>query len=177
MSRYYVTGGKQRSGASGITEWFSYREAAVHVFDDADGSVRQCVAYSTPDEIRPDHERANIVFKAGSLNGNRLLVCTQTEILAYSLPDFHQVGYTSHPCLNDVHHVVMNKAGNYLIANTGLDMVLELTPDGKVVREISVLPGRDIWDRFDRQTDYRKVVTTKPHHARPNSVFEINGEL
>ncbi|MEN8007132.1 MAG: hypothetical protein ABFS42_08955 [Candidatus Krumholzibacteriota bacterium] len=177
MAKYYVTGGAQRKKVKDYIEWFSYGEASIFVFDDADGSMTKCASYITPDEIRPEDKSANIVFKAGSLNGNRLLVCTQTEILAYSLPDFKQVGYTTHPWLNDVHHVVVNEAGNYLIANTGLDMVLELTPDGEVVREISVLPGKDIWDRFDKDIDYRKVTTTKPHHAHPNYVFEINGEL
>ena len=177
MGKYYVTGGAQRKKVKDYIEWFSYGEASIFMFDDADGSVVKCASYMTPDEIRPEDKKANIVFKAGSLDGNRLLVCTQTEILAYSLPDFKQVGYTTHPRLNDVHHVKVNEAGNYLIANTGLDMVLELTPAGEVVREFSVLPDENIWDRFDKDVDYRKVLTTKPHHAHPNYVFEINGEI
>lgn len=177
MGKYYVTGGTQRKNIKDYTEWFSYGEASIFMFDDADRSVARCTSYMTPDDIRPEDKNANIVFKAGSLDGNRLLVCTQTEILAFSLPDFKQVGYTTHPWLNDVHHVKVNEGGNYLIANTGLDMVLEMTPTGDVVREFSVLPGEDIWDRFDREVDYRKVITTKPHHAHPNYVFEINGEI
>jgi len=177
VSRYYVTGGSQRKDAQSHIEWFNYGEASIFMFDDQDGSVTKCVSYETPDDIRPDDKNANVVFKAGSLSGNRLQVCTQTEILEYSLPDFKQVGYATHPWLNDAHHVVTNKAGNFLVANTGLDMVLELTPSGDVVRDYSVLPGEDIWDRFDRSVDYRKVITTKPHHAHPNYVFEINGEL
>ena len=177
MSRYYVTGGKQRSGASGITEWFSYREAAVHVFDDADGSVRECVSYRTPDEIRPDHERANIVFKAATRAGDLLHVPTQTEILTYSLPDFRQVGYVSHPWFNDIHHIRVNAAGNFLVVSTGLDLALEVTPAGTVLREWSVLPDEDPLERFNRDTDYRGVLSTKPHHAHPNYVFEHDGQV
>lgn len=177
MAKYYVTGGTQRKKAKDHIEWFSYGEAAIFMFDDGDQTVTKCISYATPDEIRPEEKEANIVFKAGSLDGNRLVVCTQTEILVYSLPDFKQVGYTTHPWLNDAHHVKVNAAGNYLIANTGLDMVLELTGDGELVREMSVLPGEDIWNRFDKDVDYRKVVTTKPHHAHPNYVFEINNEI
>jgi len=177
VGKYYVTGGTQRKNAKEGIEWFSYGEASIFIFDDVDGSVAKCVSYMTPDEIRPEEKNANVVFKAGSLDGHRLVVCTQTEILTYSLPDFKQVGYTTHPWLNDVHHVMVKGGGNYLIANTGLDMVLELTPAGEVVGEYSVLPGEDIWARFDKEVDYRKVFTTKPHHAHPNYVFEINGEI
>ena len=177
MARYYITGGRQRPNAKDYIEWFSYGEASIFEVDDRDGSVQKRVAYKTPGDIRPDDPQANIVFKAGSINGRTLDVCTQTEILSYSLPDFEQVGYVSHPWLNDVHHVVRNRAGNFLVANTGLDQVLELTPAGEVVNEWSALPGEDPWDRFDRATDYRKVTTTKPHHAHPNYIFEADGEL
>jgi hypothetical protein len=33
-----------------------------------------------------------------------------------------------------------------------------------------------VWDRFSQTTDYRKVKTTKPHHAHPNYVFFLDGE-
>lgn len=177
MGKYFVTGGTQRKGAEGKEEWFSYGEAAIALVDDSDGSVTNCVSYASPSGIRPDDKEANIVFKAGSRDGERLLVCTQTEILIYSISDFELIKHISHPWLNDVHHVVVNEDGNYLIANTGLDMVLELSPEGELVRNLSVLPGTDVWDRFDRETDYRKVVTTKPHGSHPNYVFEVNNEL
>jgi len=176
VTGYYVTGGSQRPEAKDYLEWFSYGEASIHRVG-ADGSVRRCVSYKTPDEIRPDDPQANIVFKAGSLDGDRLHVCTQTEIVSYALPDFRQVAYVTHPWLNDVHHVCRNGDGNFLVADTGLDMVLELSPDGAAVRHWSALADEDPWDRFDRDTDYRRVVTTKPHHAHPNYVFEADGRL
>lgn len=177
MSKYYVTGGSQRPNAKDYIEWFSYGQAAIFLVDDRTGKVEKCVEYRTPDAIRPDDPEANIVFKAGSLRDGVLHVCTQTEILTYSLPDFAQVGYTTHPWLNDVHHVIRNSAGNFLVADTGLDLVLELTPAGEVVNQWSALSEEDPWDRFQRDTDYRKVVTTKPHHSHPNYVFEIGREL
>jgi hypothetical protein len=176
LGKFYITGGSQQENAQAHTDWFCYVEARILSVDKS-GSVSHCATYITPDEIRPEDPRSNIVFKAGSLNGDTLTVCTQTEILVYSLPDFQQVHYLTHPWLNDVHHVVMNNAGNYLVANTGLDQVLELSPDGSIVQEWSVLPGVDTWDRFDRTIDYRKVVTTKPHHSHPNYVVEYHGDL
>jgi len=177
VSRYYVTGGVQRKNADRYDEWFAYGEASIVVFDDEEGSVEPVVGYCSPPEMCPDDENASMVFKAGSIDGDRLVVCTQTEILSYSLPGFELLNHTSHRWLNDVHHVTVNHWGNYLVADTGLDMVLELTPEGEVIRELSALPEEDPWTRFDRAVDYRKVPTTKPHRSHPNYVFEVDGEL
>lgn len=176
MAKFYVTGGHQHDDAKGHVDWFCYVEARILAFDDS-GKVEQCASYRTPDEIRPDDPRANIVFKAGSLDGDQLVVCTQTEVLVYSLPDFKRLGYITHPWLNDAHHVVPSRNGHFLVANTGLDQVLELDQKGSVVREWSTLPGEDPWQRFDRDVDYRKVITTKPHHSHPNYVVEHDGNL
>jgi len=176
MSKFFVTGGQQRQGADGQDEWFSYAEALVLEVDISDGSAAVRTHYVTPPEARPEDPRSNIVFKAGSIHDGKLLVCTQTEILAFSLPDFQQVGYVSHPWFNDLHHVCLNGRGHYLVAVTGLDLILEMTPAGEVVQEWPVHEG-DTWDRFDRTEDYRKVLTTKPHNAHPNYVFEHAGEV
>ncbi|MGB5215606.1 MAG: hypothetical protein WBN88_18425, partial [Anderseniella sp.] len=120
--------------------------------------------------------RSNIVFKAGTVVGDRLYLCTQTEVLTYSLPGFEILDCLTHPWFNDLHHVKPNEAGNFLVAVTGLDLVVEITPTGKIVRELPVL-DEDIWERFDRDRDYRKVLTTKPHHAHPNYVFEHGGDI
>jgi len=176
LGKFYVTGGRQHEDARGDVEWFCYVEASILAFDEA-GRVDTCATHRTPDEIRPDDPRSNIVFKAGSRCGDRLVVCTQTEIVTYALPGFEKLGSVTHPWLNDVHHVIVNRAGYYLVANTGLDQVLELDRDGAVVREWSVLPEEDPWDRFDRDVDYRRVITTKPHHAHPNYVVEHGDDL
>ena len=80
------------------------------------------------------------------------------------------------PCFNDVHHVRPSSDGNLIVTNTGLDMVVEVTLDGRVVREWGVL-GESPWKRFSRDVDYRKVLTTKPHAAHPNFTFYIDDEL
>jgi hypothetical protein len=64
--------------------------------------------------------------------------------------------------------------GTLVIANTGLDMVVEVSRDGELVRTWHVL-GHDPWALFSPQVDYRKVATTKPHKAHPNHVFDLDG--
>lgn len=176
MSRFYITGGTQRKGANAETEWFSYAEAIILELDTEDNSLRRVASYVTPPENRPDEENCNIVFKAGTIHDGKFHICTQTEIVSYSLPEMKLSSVVSHPWFNDMHHVTVNERGNFLVANTGLDMVAEVSPDGEALREYPVL-DEDIWERFDRDRDYRKVLTTKPHLAHPNYVFEYDGEI
>ncbi len=177
MPRYYITGGRQRKGAKGHIEWFSYGLAMIVEVDTESGATREVMSYETPAPYRPDDPKSNVVFKAGTRRDDTLIVCTQTEILDISLPDFRIARHVSHPWLNDVHHVMRTDDGNYLVADTGLDIVLLLTPDGRILREWAALPEENPWTRFDRDTDYRKVVTTKPHHCHPNYVFQADGEF
>ena len=66
--------------------------------------------------------------------------------------------------------------GNLLITNTGLDSVMEMTLDGEVLHEWGVL-GDDPAERFPRDVDYRKIVSTKPHRSHPNNTFYSNGQV
>lgn len=143
--------------------------------DLTNGEVSQRAHYLSPPEVCAVEENPSIVFKAGTLVGDRLYVCTQTELLIYAVPSFEQVGYVTLPRFNDVHHVRPTAHGTLMVANTGLDTVVEVSPDGEVRREWSVL-GEDVWARFSQDVDYRRVATTKPHHAHPNFVFEVAGE-
>lgn len=174
MQAVYVVGGRQRPGGHAKAEWNRYGEAVIARLDPDGGALEPCVRYTSPPETCPDDDPA-ILFKAGSVQGDRLYVCTQTELLAYTLPGFERAWYLSLPCMNDVHHVRPTPAGTLMVANTGLDMVLEVDSDGNVKREWSAL-GEDTWARFSRTTDYRKVPTTKPHHAHPNYIFYLDDE-
>jgi hypothetical protein len=107
---------------------------------------------------------------------DRLYACTSTEVLIYQLPDFRLLQYISLPCFNDLHHVCPTKEGTLLVAVTGLDMVIELGTEGKLIREWSVI-SEDPWQRFSRDVDYRTVATTKPHRSHPNHVFQLGDEI
>jgi hypothetical protein len=175
MTSLYITGGLQRGAIfRKLEEWQSYERALLIELDTATNQSRARVEYVSPPEVSAD-KLPSILFKSASLRNDKLYACTSTEILIYEVPTFRQLQYISLPCFNDLHHVCPTERGTLLAAVTGLDMVVEITLDGVLLREWNVL-GKDPWVRFSRGVDYRKVASTKPHHSHPNYVFELEGE-
>jgi hypothetical protein len=175
MADLYVLGGQQRAlrPLSGGLDWYEYEKGLIlEIGEDRKPRVR--VEYISPVEARVEPDPV-VLFKSGTIAGDRLYACTQTEVLIYALPGFELVTYVSIPLFNDLHHVRPSTDGNLLVAVSGLDLVVEVSLGGQVIHEWSVL-DEDPWARFSRDVDYRKVRTTKPHHAHPNQVFYINDE-
>ena len=102
--------------------------------DATSGAVQTCVDYKSSSDARP-HQHSACLFKSGTLVGDRLYACTNTEILVFRVPAFEQLNYISLPCFNDVHHVTPCRDGTLLVVNTGLDMV--------VASRLRVLPSRN----------------------------------
>jgi hypothetical protein len=176
MSDIYVVGGHVRQNVfRKLNEWQSCDKGFIIQLDPQENKSECCVEYVSPPEVCCDDTPA-ILFKSAFLEDDTLYACTSTEILIYQLPDFRRVSYISLPCFNDLHHVCPTDRGTLAVAVTGLDMVVELTMEGEIVREWGVL-GEDPWGRFSRDVDYRKVPTTKPHRSHPNHVFQLGGEL
>lgn len=176
MKSLYAIGGRQRKSFENIkAEWFLFDKALVVHMDAETGKGEICLEYETPLEARAS-EKSSIVFKTASLKDNKLYLCTSTEVMIYEIPSFKRLAYISLPCFNDLHHVCPAPNGNLMVAATGMDMVLEITQEGKVVREWSALGG-DPWERFSRDVDYRKVASNKPYRAHANYVFWIGQEL
>lgn len=170
MSDLYIVGGTARSDAARQKEWRQFAKAVVLKVDPETRAVSRMLDYVSPPEVCPAFP--SVLFKAGSMDAERLYLCTQTEILVYRRADLSLESYVSLPIFNDLHHVAPTNRGTFLIAVTGLDMVVEIAPDGVVLNEWNVL-GADTWQRFSRDTDYRHVQSTKPRHAHPNFVFMI----
>jgi len=171
--RFYITGGRQRPDTHG-PEWKIYEQGTIVLVDPSTRAVTPVLSYQSPPEAC--HREGSNLFKAASRTGDRFYVCTSTEILIYELPTFQRVGYISLPSFNDLHHVHPTSRGTLLVANTGLDMVMELTESGDVTAEYSTT-GEKLWTRFSPSVDYRHVLTTKPHRAHPNYVFESDGNV
>lgn len=168
----WILGGQQSGVPHYTKEWKLYKKALV-VKAEA-GRIAPVLEYISPPEHCAD-ESPSIVFKAGTIVGNRAYLCTQTEVLICDFPSFDIRRVISLPCFNDVHHVAVAPDGRLFVAVTGLDAVAELAADGTLLRLVSVI-GESIWDRFSQTTDYRKVATTKPHRSHPNYIFFIDGE-
>lgn len=168
----WIMGGEQRVLFSRPQEWSQYKKALVVKVED--GRAEPVLEYTSPPEHCPD-EIPSHVFKAATVQGDRAYLCTQTEVLVCDFPGFAVRRVISHPCFNDLHHAAPAPDGRLFVAVTGLDAVAELTPDGELLRLVSVLGGSP-WDRFSPHTDYRKVATTKPHQSHPNFIFFLDGK-
>lgn len=170
-----IMGGRQKRIQSMPTpEWSRFGQAVVLSLDPQTQELEENFCWETPEEARPD-EGASVVFKSGTRRNGLLYLCTQTEVLLLDEESMSLKTRISLPIFNDVHHVTPTSAGTLLVVSTGLDLVVELTEDGELVREWSTAET-PTWERFDRSVDYRKVLTTKPHQSHPNHVFEYRGD-
>ena len=175
----YVLGGRQRALrpiTAGNQDWYEYDQAVVLNLDPATGTATRVFDYVSPPEATPP-VNPTILLKSGTRVGDLLYLCTQTEIMVHRLPSFERELYLSLPFFNDLHHVRPTSRGTLLVAVTGLDMVVELEPNGRVVHEWATLDDDTPYARFSRTIDYRHVATTKPHLSHPNYVFEIGEDV
>jgi hypothetical protein len=155
--------------------WYKYARGQLLVVDPASGSVSTRLSYESPPDVVADEEPA-VLFKQGTLANGFMYLTTQTEVLVYSFPDLTVEHYISLPRFNDVHHVRPSGNGTLLVVNTGLDQLVEMDYDGAIVREWNAL-GKDPWEGFDKEVDYRKVGSTKPYESHPNHVFLLDEEV
>lgn len=172
----YVTGGQQEDESHKKEARQRYIKGIILRIAPGTDAADVCVEYVSPAAVCADGD-PSILFKAGSLDDDKLHVCTETEVLTYQLPDFRRIGYMSLPCFNDVHHVCSTPRKTLLVVSTGLDMVVEVSSEqGAVLRQWNVL-GDGSWGHFSPDIDYRKVASTKPHGSHPNYVFEVADEV
>ena len=68
------------------------------------------------------YETSHKGFAGGAVVGDKLIVTTEVELLEFQLNPLKLLRRTSHPLLNDAHHVCAHQ-GKYYIANAGMDSV------------------------------------------------------
>lgn len=170
----YLTGGEQKTFAHFKQEWEGFKTAKLLKLDLDSGLVETITKYTSKPDVTVD-QNASHLFKAGEIADGIAHLCTNTELVGVDLATGEVVSQISHPYMNDLHDVIISRNNTFLVANTGLDCVVELTRDGETLALTSVI-DEDVWDRFERTKDYRKVATTKPHAAHPNKVFELLGQ-
>src|SRR5438105_2122929 len=131
LEALYVVGGRQREARplrAGERPWQGYDRALILRVDTRSGAVSTVFEYVPPSALVSGPEAA-ISFQASAIEDDRLYTWTQTEVMVYALPHFERIHYASLPCFNDVHHVRPSLSGNILVANAGLEMVLEMTTE------------------------------------------------
>jgi hypothetical protein len=176
MEKICVGGGQFRSTLfQRLEEWESCKRAMLIEIDPVTKHSRPCVEYDSPKEAAAD-ELPAILFKSTTVLDKKLYACTSTEVMIYELPSFRLATYISLPIFNDVHHVYPTPQGTLLVMVTGLDMVAEVSLDGKFLRHWDVM-GEDTWSIHSRDIDYRKIPTTKPHRAHANHIFQLGDEI
>lgn len=175
MTGFYVVGARQNRGVLRNREFNVYDSGCICYVDFASGRSELLVEYISPPEVHADKD-FNIMFKAGTVQDNRLYTCTETEVMIYELPGLSLVNRITLPSFNDLHHVRPCPDGSLLLAVTGLDLVLNISLNGKVLGEWGAL-DEDTWQRFSRDVDYRKIHSTKPHKSHPNYVFYLGDEI
>jgi hypothetical protein len=174
----YVLGGVQRAPRK-LTEgegkgWYEYEKGLLLRVDPETLEVETALEYVSPPETCAAVD-PQVLFKSAVAVDGVLYASTQTEVILFELPSLRPIAHISLPCFNDVHHVRPTPEGTLLVANSGLDMALEITLSGEIVRAVSTL-GEDPWERFPRTVDYRMGVSTKPHRSHPNHVFYLGEE-
>jgi hypothetical protein len=171
----YAVGGMARVSAAESDEWHMYGEARVVELNLRTGEREIRLSHTSPPEACADGDDPSFIFKSASMVDDVLYLCSQTEVMTYRVPDFTRLDYCSLPMMNDVHHVAPDGNGGYLVANTGLDAFLHIDAQHQVIDDVSVAPPGEA-KTFDPATDYRKVVTTRPHVSHPNFVFQADGK-
>jgi len=177
MSFLVLVGGQQQYLLPMFAEersWYEYQKGIIIKVDAESCSSTTELEYVSPQEAKA--EIGSMLFKAGSIQGDRLYLCTTTEILIFCIPDMRQIGYVTHPLFNDVHHVAPTPGGNIVVANSGLDVVIEVNERGEVQRIWDAMNQTLSPSNIDKNVDYRPL-NTKPHHVHPNYVFFLDDEL
>jgi hypothetical protein len=170
----YLTGGRQRPNPKRLPQW-QVHQSGVLLEVSVDGELIRRLEHEVPSELRaPGLPAASL--RGAHLDGERIVVCSQTEVLGLRTSDLQRGLHLSLPAFNDLHHVRPSPGGLLLVANTGLDMVVEVGLDGGVVREWSVV-DEPVWTRFSRDVDYRRIDSTKPHRSHPSFVFYLEDEV
>jgi hypothetical protein len=174
MTAVHVVGGRQRTDAAQREAWHLHDRALVARIDLDTGEGRVAYEWITPPELCAPSD-PSISFSAATREGDRLWMCTKTEVLVRSFPDYRDLGGFSLPCFHDLHHVAPAPDGTVLVVDTGLDAVVRCSAAGELLELWNVV-GEPGWGKFDPSEDYRRVDTTKPHAAHPNYVFHLEGQ-
>jgi len=166
MGVYHKTDPRFQSG-------WAYYGAVLQIIDWEKKKVIKEVSYQSP----PEHlgGTGQLLFTGADIVGDKVYVCTKTEVIRYNALTWEPEFVISYPFFNDLHSVIC-KDNQLIVANTGRETVQYFDLNGKFIREVNMAytpPER----RFRPDFDYRTVRDTKPHEVHINQVFDLHGEV
>ncbi len=128
----------------------------------------------------PPSERLRVInkgFSGASIFNSILWVCSSNQVLAYTLCDFELVNVIDDPLFNDLHYVLAEKEGLYIV-NTGLESLDFFGYDGKLKeRTLLTSDKRTLYRTSDLSKDFR-VLDSKPHFMHFNYCSRnLNGNM
>jgi hypothetical protein len=177
VAKLLVTGGRNSPNAANM-EYGTRSEAGILLRVDTEtGDVEKLLEHVTdPDLLARHTPKPGTTFKCGELHGDCLYLTTEYEVLVVEVGTWRILKNITLPVFNDVHSVT-RYGEDLLVTSTGLDAVFLIDHDGNILREWSTLDDGDIWDRFDKEVDYRKVLSTKPHAVHPNFCTVVGEDI
>ena len=149
-----------------------FHKARIEVLDWERKECIKHIEYTAPPENLG--EGRSLKFTGGCVYKGQWFQTTGTELVIYNLPDWSVDRVISHPSFNDLHGVTVID-DEIAVVNTGLEMIQFLDFSGEIVREANIA-SVPTWERFDRDFDYRRIGTTKPHEVHINHAFKIDGQ-
>lgn len=173
-NKFLLSGGITRSFGNFLGTGHGSKFGELAIVDWKTKKIETLIKYKTDAEFAAD-VLPSIYFTSASLIGDKLFLCSTTQVFVYDYPSLELTLEINHPWFNDVHHVTCIDQIIY-VASTGIDAVLGFDFNGDLVSAQHV-DNDDLWFRRSSSTDYRKIASTKPHDNHPNFVFELDGQI
>ena len=172
--KFLLSGGITRSFGNLLGSGHGSKFGELAILDWESKTIETLIKYKTETEFAADI-LPSIYFTSASLIGDKLYLCSTTQVFVYDYPSLELTLEINHPWFNDVHHVTCIDQIIY-VASTGIDAILGFDFNGELVSAQHVA-NDDLWFRRSSSTDYRKIASTKPHDNHPNFVFELDGNI
>ncbi len=174
MPKILITGGQQRENGFELGEGKYYKAAKLLRLDTETGVFEELLSFTDGKENYPD-EYPNLEFTVGAVEDDKLWLPTDTEVRLYNYPDLELLKIISFPFFHNIHHVAAFD-DHIAVVSTGLDLIVLLSRDTLEPVEFINTEGKDPWHRFSKNTDYRKIHSTRPHDSHPNFIFKLDGD-
>lgn len=172
--RVLVVGGVNSNQVKSGEGWAAYKAGRVVRLDLETGWHEEVIYDGDIPEYIPKNANISTVFKAATLNDQKMLLCTTTEVFERCLMTGNVLRSVSHPKFNDVHHAIYDN-DNVLVVSTGLDSLILISWQGEIIKTWPL--SEKARRMLDDDIDYRAVESTKPHDFHPNFVFKVGERI